>query len=140
MESAGCLVSAPSASCGAPLLQTPAATANEAPTQPLIRLVWAELRLGWLRSLISVTSSYVIRIEGRRDLRPLGRTATNTFSGWQMLEPKMGWGWALTTKGWGQLCASGCWLDGSCKVRSLILSEAEAGLRGTWVLGEPTSL
>lgn len=84
-----------------PLLQTPAATANEAPTQPLIGLVWAELRLGWLRALISVTSSYVIRMEGRRDLRPLGRTATNTFSGWQMLEPKMGQGWGLTAKGQG---------------------------------------
>lgn len=101
MESAGCLVTVSSASCGAPLLQTPAATANEAPTQPLIGLVWAELRLGWLRALISVTSSYVIRMEGRRDLHPLGRTATNTFSGWQMLEPKMGRGWGLTAKGCG---------------------------------------
>lgn len=101
MESAGCLVPAPSASCGAPLLQTPAATANEAPTQPLIGLVWAELRLGWLRALINVTSSYVIRMEGRWDLRPLRRTATNTFSGRQTLEPKMGLGWGLTAKGWG---------------------------------------
>lgn len=49
-----------------PLLQTPAVTANEAPIQSLIGLAWAELRLGCLGALSSVTSSYVMRVEGGR--------------------------------------------------------------------------
>lgn len=58
--------SAPSFLWCPPLLQTPAVTANEAPIQPLIGLAWAELRLGCLSALSSVTSCYVMRVEGGR--------------------------------------------------------------------------
>lgn len=88
MGSAGCLASAPSASCGAFLLQTPAATANEAPAQPLIGLVWAELRLGWLRALISVTSSYVIRMEGEGTSAPCVGLLPAHFQGGKCWSPR----------------------------------------------------